>query len=172
MLCAWARLEGEDGDIARARELMEQAVKKEPSNAVVWRVYETIETNYGDRIRADTVFRRSLQAAKMSDRRLVLSEPQPGDFAPTGSWIDEEDLRVDIEKQERRMRRTDDSSGLTRGDDAGSAGLRNKPQRSQSSVRAAQARSNILPNMDDTEYDEDTIVDFRAPRARLNLDLD
>jgi len=178
IFCAWGRVEAEAGNLVKSRKLFEEAVKREPSNPLIWRSYESCESKYGESSRAEIVFQRSIEAALISDNRVMLGEPQSGDFASTGLWTTEQDLKVSIEKRKKRT--------LREGDEATARGQRTLSERP---VR-------VIPNQqqggwetsewtdqdeeDDEFKDEDEdeaeefsvdLIDFRAPRTRLDLGL-
>lgn len=183
-------------DVSLSRTLFEKAIRLEPSNALIWRAYEAMESTYGSVLKAEIVLKRALQAAKMNDRRFVVSEPQAGDFAPTGTWITEDDLRMDAEKStERKAIPPPAATNEPSTDESDNFVLEQKPKRSVNhNLTGGTNVSRHRPKKHDQQLQRSTAKDslkdlseeelraieasssfqgdFRALNTRLNLDFD
>lgn len=93
VLSCWAILEAEVRNMPFARDMLEEAVSLQPSHRDLWKLYISLERQHGSHERADEVTARANLAAQERDRRLVVSEPLPGDFAAAGMWIASADVR-------------------------------------------------------------------------------
>lgn len=93
ILSCWATMEAEESeDMAFARDLLDKAVRLQPSQRDLWELYERLERDYGSPGRADAILKRSLLCSKQRDHRVIVSDPLPGDYAAGGMWVDTADL--------------------------------------------------------------------------------
>ncbi|KAJ8902031.1 hypothetical protein NDN08_004232 [Rhodosorus marinus] len=172
IFCAWGRVEAEAGSMLKSRKLFEEAVQREPSNPLIWRSYEACESKYGETSRAEIIFQRSIEAALISDNRVMLGEPQSGDFASTGLWTTEQDLRVSIEKRKKRtLRNRDEATSREQ------RILSEKPVRAIPIQRQSQGETSEDEDVDEYKDEDEAeefsvdLIDFRAPQTRLDLGL-
>jgi tetratricopeptide (TPR) repeat protein len=93
VLSCWAAMEAEQRNMPFARDMLERAVALEPTHRDLWKLYESLEREHGSDARADAVRLRARVFQRQRGKRLVVSEPLPGDFAASGMWIAAEDLR-------------------------------------------------------------------------------
>jgi tetratricopeptide (TPR) repeat protein len=98
VLSCWAAMEAEESprtaNMKFARDMLERAVLLEPEHRDLWYLYESLEREYGSSERAADIAARALAMSCQTDRRFVVSDPLPGDFAAGGMWIDAADVRV------------------------------------------------------------------------------
>lgn len=93
ILSSWAVMEASQGDLQSARSKMEEVVRLYPQKPEVWRRYESLERSFGSLERAAKISARAAVCENVTDRRLVVSEAMPGDFAAGGMWIDVADAQ-------------------------------------------------------------------------------
>lgn len=109
LLTLLGTLEWRQGEVTRARESFEAAVKAAPRDRSIWRTYARMERQAGFTDRADAVYQRSLVSTNAEGERLTVAQPLAGDFASTGMWIGHDDLRG---RDAANVRNTFSSSGV------------------------------------------------------------
>jgi tetratricopeptide (TPR) repeat protein len=92
ILSNWAVLEAENHNMPFARDMLEKAVQLQPEHNDLWKLYVSLERDHGTDARAHTVAQRAALCEHQKERRLVVSEPLPGDFTAAGMWIDPADV--------------------------------------------------------------------------------
>lgn len=88
LLTGLAKLEARVGNMPRARDCLEAAIKAEPRRQSTWRLYEELEREHGTLERSRLVFERRVVISNQVDKRLIVSDALPGDFQAGGMWID------------------------------------------------------------------------------------